>query len=82
MDYQKGKFPNIEINGLMGMATFTDNKAQVSKEFSVLKHLFDQLSLTKKLESLSMGMSDDYITAIECGSNSVRIGSAIFGLRS
>ena len=66
----------------MGMATFTDNKDQVKKEFSFLKHLFDQLSVQNKLETLSMGMSDDYLTAIETGANSVRIGSAIFGHRN
>lgn len=77
----KGEFPNVEITGLMGMATFTDNESQVRKEFSVLKHLFDQLSQTKKLETLSMGMSDDFPVAIDCGANSVRVGSAIFGRR-
>jgi uncharacterized pyridoxal phosphate-containing UPF0001 family protein len=66
----------------MGMATFTDNKNQVKSEFLVLKSLFDELSTFKKLETLSMGMSDDFALAIECGSNSVRIGSAIFGVRN
>lgn len=81
LDYLNGKFPNIIISGLMGMATFTDNKFQVKKEFTFLKSIFDQLSVQQKLHTLSMGMSDDYHLAIECGANSVRIGSAIFGKR-
>ena len=80
-DYLNGKFPNVEITGLMGMATFTDDKKQITKEFTLLKQIFDKLSLQKKLDTLSMGMSDDYQLAIECGANSVRIGSAIFGYR-
>lgn len=76
-----GDFPNIEITGLMGMATFTEDENQIKKEFSVLKNLFDELTQIKKLETLSMGMSDDFPIAIECGANSVRVGSAIFGRR-
>ena len=81
-NYLEHQYPNIEILGLMGMATFTDNKNQVKSEFLVLKSLFDELSNFKKLETLSMGMSDDFALAIECGSTSVRIGSAIFGVRN
>lgn len=81
-NYLEHQYPNIEILGLMGMATFTDNKNQVKSEFLVLKSLFDELSTFKKLETLSMGMSDDFAIAIECGSTSVRIGSAIFGVRN
>lgn len=81
-NYLENKYSNIEITGLMGMATFTDNKTQVKSEFLVLKSLFDELSTFKKLEKLSMGMSDDFTLAIECGANSVRIGSAIFGVRN
>ena len=81
-NYLEHQYPNIEILGLMGMATFTDNKTQVKSEFMVLKSLFDELSRFKKLEKLSMGMSDDFKIAIECGSTSVRIGSAIFGVRN
>ncbi|WP_415327119.1 YggS family pyridoxal phosphate-dependent enzyme [Chryseobacterium sp. MMS23-Vi53] len=79
--YISGEFPNTEITGLMGMATFTDDKDQVKKEFLILKRLFDELNQLKKLETLSMGMSDDFPIAIECGANSVRVGSAIFGRR-
>lgn len=76
-----GKFPNIEITGLMGMATFTEDENQVRKEFTILKDLFDNFSKTKTLQTLSMGMSDDFPIAVECGANSVRVGSAIFGQR-
>ncbi len=81
MQYLQGEFPNVEITGLMGMATFTDDEAQVQKEFTYLKQLFDKLSQQKPLETLSMGMSDDFPLAIKCGANSVRIGSKIFGRR-
>ena len=81
-NYLENKYPNITITGLMGMATFTDNKNQVKSEFLILKSLFDELSKFKHLEKLSMGMSDDFKIAIECGANSVRIGSAIFGVRN
>lgn len=80
-DWLNGKYPNIEITGLMGMATFTENENQIKKEFNFLKQLYDQLSLKKNLKTLSMGMSGDYQLAIACGANSVRIGSAIFGNR-
>ncbi|HAP96017.1 YggS family pyridoxal phosphate-dependent enzyme [Epilithonimonas hominis] len=79
--YLNGNFPNIEIKGLMGMASFVDDETQIREEFSVLKNLFDELSQLKSLETLSMGMSGDFPIAIECGSNSVRVGSAIFGER-
>ncbi|MGC4130040.1 MAG: YggS family pyridoxal phosphate-dependent enzyme [Bergeyella sp.] len=77
-----GNFPNLEITGLMGMATFTDDENQIRKEFTSLKKLFDELSEQKPLQTLSMGMSDDFPIAIECGANSVRVGSAIFGQRN
>lgn len=79
--YLDGKFANIEITGLMGMATFTDDEEQITNEFGLLKNIFDKLSQEKKLGTLSMGMSDDYQIAINCGANSVRIGSALFGKR-
>lgn len=75
---------NIRIVGLMGMATFTNNKEQVKKEFSHLKSIFDKLRNVEELQRLSilsMGMSGDYQIAIECGSTMVRIGSSIFGTR-
>lgn len=79
--YLNGNFPNIEIKGLMGMASFVDDETQIREEFSILKNLFDELSELKPLETLSMGMSGDFPLAIDCGSNSVRVGSAIFGER-
>ncbi len=79
--YLNGNFPNIEIKGLMGMASFVDDETQIREEFSVLKNLFDELSQLKSLETLSMGMSGDFPIAIESGSTSVRVGSAIFGER-
>jgi len=79
--YIHGDFPNIEITGLMGMASFTDDKDQVRGEFLTLKKLYDEFNQHKKLDTLSMGMSDDFPVAIECAANSVRVGSAIFGRR-
>jgi len=74
---------NIRIVGLMGMATFTDNKDQVKKEFTHLKSIFDQVAIqNSQIAILSMGMSGDYQLAIECGSTMVRIGSSIFGERN
>ncbi|TDE07131.1 YggS family pyridoxal phosphate-dependent enzyme [Flavobacterium sandaracinum] len=74
---------NIRIVGLMGMATFTDNKDQIKKEFTHLKSIFDSFAVhNSQLTILSMGMSGDYQLAIECGSTMVRIGSSIFGGRN
>ena len=75
------EYQNIRIVGLMGMATFTDNKQQVIQEFSSLKTVFDTVK-NKHITTLSMGMSGDYQLAIEQGSNMVRVGSAIFGHRN
>jgi PLP dependent protein len=77
---------NVEVVGLMGMASFTENKEQVRKEFRYLKNLFDKHAKAQtanyKMQFLSMGMSSDYKIAIEEGSNLVRIGSLIFGERN
>jgi pyridoxal phosphate enzyme (YggS family) len=79
---QNDKLTNIKIVGLMGMATFTDNKEQIKKEFQHLKTIFDKLKIhNSSFTTLSMGMSGDYKLAIECGSTMVRIGSSIFGGR-
>ena len=80
---EESELNNVSIVGLMGMATFTDNHEQLSKEFSFLKSTFD--TVRKKfnaLSILSMGMSGDYPLAIEHGSTMVRVGSAIFGARN
>ncbi len=81
------KLHNIRICGLMGMASFSDNEAQVRSEFKGLKQLFDELKRSyfnnnADFNTLSMGMSEDYKIAIEEGSTMVRIGSSIFGARS
>lgn len=79
---------NIQVTGLMGMATFTDNKDQIRKEFASLKEYYDQqkektAALSNcNFEVLSMGMSGDYEIGIEEGSNMIRIGSSIFGARN
>jgi pyridoxal phosphate enzyme (YggS family) len=73
------KLPNIRICGLMTMATNTDDEAEIRRCFSEVKRLS---SLNPQLTIISMGMSDDYPIAIECGATMVRIGSTIFGERS
>tara|TARA_B110000046_G_scaffold182764_1_gene217443 strand:+ start:544 stop:1212 length:669 start_codon:yes stop_codon:yes gene_type:complete len=73
----------INIKGVMGMATFTDNKLQVKEEFSLLRSFFNELKpvFGDDFKTLSMGMSGDYLEAINEGSNMIRIGSDIFGTR-
>ncbi len=78
--------PQVEIRGLMGMATFTEDETQIRKEFRCLKSLFDQLSQMESpgnfhMEELSMGMSNDYSIALEEGATMIRVGSSIFGAR-
>ncbi len=74
---------NINITGLMGMATFTENTTQVKNEFNFLKTTFDKLkTLNSELKIISMGMSGDYQLAIDCGSTMIRVGSSIFGARN
>ena len=80
------KLPNVRICGLMGMASFSDDQSLVRREFQGLKSLFDDLrsglmSSCDHFSILSMGMSADHETAIEEGSNMVRIGSLLFGAR-
>ena len=76
------KLANVNIDGLMGMATFTDNKQQIRSEFKSLKNTFEKAKRKfHKLSILSMGMSGDYEIAIEEGSNMIRVGSSIFGSR-
>ncbi len=77
------ELPHLRIKGLMGMATFTDDQKQIEREFAGLKSLYDQLIQQKiPLEVLSMGMSGDFLIAIEQGSNMIRVGSKIFGPRN
>jgi pyridoxal phosphate enzyme (YggS family) len=79
---ESGKFPHISILGLMGMASFTDDGERVRKEFSALYRFYIQHRERFNLTILSMGMSDDYSIAIECGSTMVRIGTLLFGKRN
>ena len=73
---------HIKITGIMGMASFTEDKIQISKEFKNLKSAFKTLKeIQKNMGVISMGMSGDYPLAIECGSNMIRVGSLIFGNR-
>ncbi len=78
---------NIEICGVMGMATFTDDSEQTANEFKNLKNIFLRLkdeyfSSNSMFKEISMGMSGDYKIAIEQGSTMVRVGSSIFGARN
>ncbi|MFN7044768.1 MAG: YggS family pyridoxal phosphate-dependent enzyme [Flavobacterium sp.] len=85
VQHDQENFKNIQIVGLMGMATFTENQNQIEKEFKHLKTIFDKYKTLNtehcQLNTLSMGMSGDYQLAISCGSTMVRIGSSIFGNR-
>lgn len=78
---------NIRIEGLMGIATFTDRTEQIREEFRSLKKIFDDLKLLSlpeniRMKELSMGMSSDFEIGLEEGSTMVRIGTGIFGTRS
>ena len=74
---------NIRVRGVMGMATNTDNEAVIRADFEQLAKHYNELKphFGEAFDTLSMGMSDDYELAIECGSTMVRIGSSIFGER-
>ncbi|WP_431121554.1 YggS family pyridoxal phosphate-dependent enzyme [Flagellimonas flava] len=74
---------HVQIKGLMGMATFTDDQKQIRKEFAHLKSIYDKVhGQLLDISVLSMGMSGDYSIAMEEGSTMVRIGSSIFGARN
>lgn len=80
-------FDHVHVEGLMGMATFTDDTEQIRHEFRGLKILFDELGASALpsfvvMRELSMGMSGDYKIAIEEGSTMIRVGTAIFGERN
>jgi uncharacterized pyridoxal phosphate-containing UPF0001 family protein len=76
---------NVLINGFMGMASFSQNQVQVSNELGHLRsmyHRFQKMPFQNfQLQTLSMGMSDDYLLAIKNDSNMIRIGSLLFGRR-
>ena len=78
----KENYSNVEIIGLMGMATFSEDQTQIRNEFKHLKSIFDKLKTDNaELKTLSMGMSGDYQIAVEEGSTMIRVGSSIFGER-
>lgn len=80
---QWSNYPNVHIKGLMGMASFSNDKELIKNEFKQLKKLYDQLpGQGIQPTILSMGMSGDFTMAIEEGSNMVRIGSLLFGERN
>ena len=86
-DSELATFNFIKIQGLMGMATFTNNMDEIRTEFRNLKSLFDKIKTMDlpqnvNMLELSMGMTNDYAVAIEEGSTMVRIGTAIFGERN
>ncbi|GAB3332170.1 YggS family pyridoxal phosphate-dependent enzyme [Larkinella ripae] len=77
---------SVRVVGLMGMATNTDDENRIRQEFRSLKQFYDRLSGLQRanvqFRELSMGMSSDYLIAIDEGSTMVRVGSAIFGARN
>ena len=76
------KYNNINVVGLMGMASFTQEKEKIIDEFNKIKELYDKMKLkNSNLKILSTGMSDDYKLALKNGSNMIRLGSKIFGKR-
>lgn len=80
---QHKQYPNVEIAGVMGMASLTDDVDQIRKEFKQLKSYFDLMKKNFFTEDngfkiISMGMSSDYLIALEEGSNMIRIGSLLF----
>lgn len=85
-DHQFQELSNVSIQGVMGMATFTKDNLQISKEFKTLFHYYELIKSKYFAEQsdfcdISMGMTDDYQLAIEEGSTIIRIGSGIFGER-
>lgn len=86
-EFIKRNYDHIEVKGVMGMATFTDDQDQVRKEFNLLNEIYHQLKEDyfkddEEFKIKSYGMSGDYEIAIEEGSNMVRIGTLIFGERN
>ena len=76
------RYPNVRLRGVMGMATFTDDREQVRREFRSLKAVSERLSFLPGCDTVSMGMSGDWPIAVEVGTTIVRIGTAIFGKRN
>ncbi|HEY4937198.1 MAG TPA: YggS family pyridoxal phosphate-dependent enzyme [Puia sp.] len=81
---QDGKFSHSQIAGCMGMASLTENQTQIREEFNQLRTIFEKIKTSfpsDPVHTLSMGMSSDYLVALEAGSTMVRIGSLLFGKR-
>ena len=77
------EYKNVQFNGLMGMASFSNDTDLIKRQFKKLKQLFeDSKEKINDFRILSMGMSNDYRIALEEGSNMIRIGSKIFGKRN
>ena len=77
------EFKNLNIVGLMAMATFTKDQILIAEEFKEMKNLFLKMkTINSSFKILSIGMSDDYLIAINNGSNMIRVGSKIFGKRN
>jgi PLP dependent protein len=81
------KMENVSIRGVMGMASYTDDQGLISREFQLLKSCFSQLkrdffSTDQEFKEISMGMSGDYLSAINEGSTMIRVGTVIFGERN
>ena len=75
-------YPDVNIVGLMGMASFVDDETQIKREFAQLEKIYNTFKEQYAFSVLSMGMSGDYKLALEHGSTMVRVGSAIFGARN
>lgn len=75
-------YPHIKLKGFMCVASHTDNIQLIEEDFSMMNDLYKNYKDLYQLDTLSMGMSNDYELAIKHGSNTVRIGSAIFGARN
>ena len=81
---QEGRFSHSQISGCMGMASMTENKTQIREEFVRLRTIFEKVKMSfpsDPVDTLSMGMSSDYLIAIETGSTMVRLGTLVFGER-
>ena len=76
------EFKNVSVKGFMGMASYTDDKELITNQFKSLQHFFKKFKDSHSLHYLSMGMSSDYIEAINCDSNIIRLGTNIFGNRN
>lgn len=79
------KLQAVHVCGVMGMASNTDDTARIEADFKAIRSVYDRILRDcpdlRGFSTVSMGMSDDYPLAVECGSTLVRVGSAIFGPR-